>query len=95
MNGSQCYQATSKTSNKLLMQSAGQVVIDAGAGQACVSSGYRVEDLTVRGAGAKTLAYAEPSQLAIVMHVWRPEARRPRNGSLGCCGTRGCRCRAG
>lgn len=49
-------------------------LIEAGAGQACVKFDYRVEGLSVRGAGAKTLAYAEPSQLAMVMHAWRPLA---------------------
>jgi hypothetical protein len=47
-------------------------VIEAGAGQACVKFSYRVDGLVARGAGAKTMAYVEPSQLAMVMHAWRP-----------------------
>ena len=50
-----------------------------GAGQATVKYGYSIEGIAARGAGAKTLAFAEPggasgsaSRLAGVFHAWRP-----------------------
>lgn len=50
-----------------------------GAGQATVKFGYTVEGVTTRGAGAKTMAFAEPggptgaaARMAGVFHAWRP-----------------------
>lgn len=49
-----------------------------GAGQATVKFGYTVEGVAARGAGAKTLAFAEPggastsaARIAGVFHAWR------------------------
>jgi hypothetical protein len=46
-----------------------------GAGRATVKFGYAVEGVPVRGAGAKTLAFAEPStgapRITGVFHAWR------------------------
>jgi hypothetical protein len=45
--------------------------IKRGAGQASVSFGYRVEGVRAQGAGAKTVAFAEPDALAGMLHAWR------------------------
>jgi len=46
-----------------------------GAGQACVKFGYEVRGVPVRGAGGKTLLFAEPGdnqpRVAGVFHAWR------------------------
>jgi hypothetical protein len=42
-----------------------------GAGQATVKFLYAVEGIPVRGAGAKTLVFAEPSRITGVFHAWR------------------------
>jgi len=46
-----------------------------GAGQATVKFQYALEDVPVRGAGAKTLAFAEPgdgqARFAGIFHAWR------------------------
>jgi hypothetical protein len=51
--------------------------LERGAGQATVKYGYSVEGIAARGAGAKTLAFAEPgdsgaARMAGVFHAWRP-----------------------
>ena len=47
-----------------------------GAGQATIRFGYAVGGVPVRGAGAKTLAFAEPergqARFAGIFHAWRP-----------------------
>lgn len=50
-----------------------------GVGQALVKYGYTVEGVAARGAGAKTVAFAEPgggtgalARIAGVFHAWRP-----------------------
>lgn len=47
-----------------------------GAGQATIKFGYAVDGVPVRGAGGKTLAFAEPeasqARFAGVFHAWRP-----------------------
>ena len=50
-----------------------------GAGQATVKYGYAVEGVAARGAGAKTMVFAEPggptgaaARMAGVFHAWRP-----------------------
>ncbi len=47
-----------------------------GAGQATVKFGYAVDGVEVRGAGGKTLAFAEPdtsqARFAGIFHSWRP-----------------------
>lgn len=45
--------------------------IKRGVGQASVSFGYRVEGVPAQGAGAKTVAFAEPDTVAGVLHAWR------------------------
>jgi hypothetical protein len=53
--------------------------LEHGAGQATVKFQYDVGGVPVRGAGAKTLAFAEPSQglarFAGIFHAWRPLGR--------------------
>lgn len=46
-----------------------------GAGQATVRFLYAVEGVPVHGAGAKTLAFAEPNRLAGGFHAWRTPGR--------------------
>jgi hypothetical protein len=49
--------------------------IEHGAGRATIKFGYAVDGLPVRGAGAKTLAFAEPGtgapRITGLFHVWR------------------------
>ena len=46
-----------------------------GAGQATVKFGYAVEGVPVRGAGAKTMVFHEPTRMAGAFHAWRPLGR--------------------
>lgn len=53
--------------------------IEYGAGRATIKFGYAVEGVPVFGAGAKTLAFAEPGpgapQITGVFHVWRSRGK--------------------
>lgn len=53
-----------------------------GAGQATVKFLYEVEGLPVRGAGAKTLAFAEPARVVGAFHAWRTVGK-PTSVKLG------------
>lgn len=50
-------------------------VLSAGAGQAVIRCGYRIGELPVAGAGAKTMLYANPgdgaARITGAFHVWR------------------------
>src|SRR6266536_1480938 len=58
--------------------------VDHGAGQATVKFLYEVEGMPVRGAGAKTLVFAEPRGIAGAFHAWRTlgKARAVKLGSV-------------
>jgi hypothetical protein len=65
--------------------------LDQGAGQAAIKFAYAIEGVPARGAGAKTLAFADPAsgdpRITDVFHGWRAPAGSAANVRLGSLGS--------